>query len=345
MTQNVLIDTWYAAQLGEDLGEDVGRLIARRCPGWLGRAAERNGIVRGLLIFAYGRRYDLIVTVAHHPGWWVVLLLEAWFGGGRRRVVLLEFLRGKVAPGWRRLVYPLVAALIIRPSLRRAMRVGQVLTAWEAEHYAAMFGVEPERFRFIPFQKLHQSGALPRRQQALPPLVLASGRAVCDWETLFRAASGSAWPLLVICRKRDLARIRRLNRHGRAHVLCDVAREVHQRYLDAATVYVISLKEMLVSSGQVRLQDAVQAGVPVVATKVRGLEGYATAGETALLVEPGDHRAMRQAIELLLSRADERERLARTAFERAGQWTAAAYYASLRALLLECLADVQHAAP
>lgn len=343
MKQNVLIDTWYASHLGDDLGDSVNQMLDQRCPPWLASIAERNDLVRGLLIFAYGRTYDLIVTVAHHPGWWVLLFLEAWFGGGKRKVVLLEFLRGKVSPGWRRIVYPPIEALIIRPSLRRALRVGQVLTAWESAHYARMYDLPPERFRFIPFQKAQTGGVLPKRAHSSQLIVLSSGRAACDWETLFKAANASAWSLTVICRKRDLRHINRLNRDGRAQVLCDVSKEIHQRCLEAATVYVISLQELLVSSGQVRLQDAVQAGIPVVATNVKGLAGYVTDQETALLVAPGDHRAMRQAIERLLVHPEERERLASTALEQANLWTSDSYFASLRALILELLPAPQPA--
>jgi hypothetical protein len=38
-------------------------------------------------------------------------------------------------------------------------------------------------------------------------IVLCSGRANCDWETLLAAAQGQHWPLVVVCSADDLLRI------------------------------------------------------------------------------------------------------------------------------------------
>jgi glycosyltransferase involved in cell wall biosynthesis len=86
-----------------------------------------------------------------------------------------------------------------------------------------------------------------------------------------------------------------------------------------------------VSQGHVRLCDAVDAGVPVVASRTRSLEGYVEDGRTAVLVDPGDAGALRLAVDGLLSDPAGRERLAQAAFERAAAWTWPDYLAAIEA--------------
>lgn len=63
------------------------------------------------------------------------------------------------------------------------------------------------------------------------------------------------------------------------------------------------------------LQEALRAGVPIVATDVGGVR--AVVGDAAVLVPAGDAAALAEAVEVLLRDAPRRERLARAALERA----------------------------
>ncbi len=64
------------------------------------------------------------------------------------------------------------------------------------------------------------------------------------------------------------------------------------------------------------LLEAMAAGVPVVATAVGGIPEIVTDRESALLVQPGDPKAMTAAIGRLLAESDLRERLSQRARER-----------------------------
>ncbi len=147
--------------------------------------------------------------------------------------------------------------------------------------------------------------------------VVVSGRAWCDWATVFAAARGRDWPLTVVCGKQDLPEVGALNREGAARVLVDVPGPEHDLLVGGAAVYVIALEDQLGSAGQVRLMTATQARTPVVASDVAALDGYVVDGETALLVPPGDPAALRTATERLLAKPEEASRLAERAFERA----------------------------
>lgn len=168
-------------------------------------------------------------------------------------------------------------------------------------------------------------------------VVLASGRTSCDWETLFAAAAGRPWRLVVVCGPADLDRVTGLNRDGRARVLVEVPHAEHARLLAEADVYALVLREDLSSAGQVRLMSAVEAGVPLVASDVRALEGYVVPGETALTVSPGDAARLRAEIERLLADPAERRQLRDAALARAETWTYVEYFEAVRELAVAVL--------
>lgn len=82
-------------------------------------------------------------------------------------------------------------------------------------------------------------------------------------------------------------------------------------YLQYADLFVLpSLEE---GSGSVSMLEALQAGVPVVASRIDGIPEDVTDGETALLVEPGSVAALNGAIGGMLADAELRRLLARRA--------------------------------
>jgi glycosyltransferase involved in cell wall biosynthesis len=84
-------------------------------------------------------------------------------------------------------------------------------------------------------------------------------------------------------------------------------------YLRHADLFVLpSLEE---GSGSVSLLEAMQAGVPIVATRIDGIPEEVTDGESALLVPAGDARALAGALSRLLGDAPLRQRLAARAHE------------------------------
>ena len=81
------------------------------------------------------------------------------------------------------------------------------------------------------------------------------------------------------------------------------------------------------------------AGVPIVASGVAALHGYAEDGITALLVPPGDVDALRSAVVRLLKDRELAERLCRAASARARDWTYADYFGAIRMLIEEAAAS------
>jgi len=68
--------------------------------------------------------------------------------------------------------------------------------------------------------------------------------------------------------------------------------------------------------------EAMEAGRPVVASRIGGLVDVVLDGETGFLVPPGDSEKLGQTISRLLAEPDLRERMGRAAKERAAEYKA-----------------------
>lgn len=300
-----------------------GRLV----PGAEAFESRLRGPLRGVALFAASVRADAIATVRTGPGWRTLVLLRALLGR-RHKLVALQFIvhphRGRRRDrAWGRVdVW----------AVRRALRAGLVLTAAEQQACVARYGLPAERFPLVRWpSRLAPAGELP--PPAAEPLVLSTGRAFCDWPTVFAAARGASWPLTVVCSREDLPEVDRLNADGRATVLSEIPAHEHAALLRRASVLVVAMRERDVSQGHVRLMDAADAGVPVVITAARALREYLVPGETAVVVAPGDAAALRAAVDRLMGDPAERERIRRAAFERSQGWTGEDYLAAVGALL------------
>lgn len=257
---DVLSDSWHAD--GDTTSDDMASfeqvLRQSRWPVGLAR-----GYLRGVAIFVLGRRARLFL-VNYGKAARVLILLEAFTG--KRRVVLLDLIRPTPSS-----LRTLILRLVDAPSMRRAVRQVHVFTKFEVDEYSSLFGLARERIVFIHFPML---GALPAQPPQIKAVggrrVFASGRAACDWPTLFRAANGADCELTVVCGASDAAAVEALN-DGRARIFVDIRRSEHDRLLAESDVMALALYESYASSGHVRISGAIQLGVPVVAAATRSI--------------------------------------------------------------------------
>ncbi|HWF72461.1 MAG TPA: glycosyltransferase [Solirubrobacteraceae bacterium] len=321
----VLADGWYGWLVP---GFRSVTDVYARWP-WVQASTLRVGALRALLVFATSVRYDAVVMIRTDRGWRSLLLLRALLGR-RRKLVALHFIDHPDRVGGRGAVFDRLWRRVDRWATRRAVLAAQVLSQWEVERYGAGFGVP--RFRYVPFAwRMAGPGAPEPDGLHARDLVVASGRAFCDWPTVFAAAQGAQWRLLVVCGGHDRAVVDGLNADGRTEVVCDVSPSRARELLRGAAVSVLPMYEAGVSQGHVRLCDAIDAGAVIVASRTRSLEGYVADGVSAVLVAPGDAGALRAAVDRLLGDPAERERLARAAFARAAAWTWDDYLAAIEA--------------
>lgn len=305
-------DGWYAALLPRLPG--LEETWAGRLPVWL----RRSGPLRGVLLALLSIRSERVVLIRHDPGWRMLLGLRAVFGR-RRKLVVLHFIEPRSLRGLR--------GALDRWATRRALLVGQALTTAEREALAQRYELPRNRFAHVPFALRRSDEPAPRGER---DLVVAAGRAECDWPTLLTAAEGAGWPLVVVCSAGDAPQVRALA--GTAEVRVDVPGDEVRGLLRRAAVTVIAMRDSGAAQGHVRLADAVDAGAAIVATDVAALRGYAVHEETAVLVPEGDAPALRAAIDRLLADPAERDRLAEAAFTRAAGRTWADYLAAVEAL-------------
>ena len=318
------VDVWYAYHY-PNLCDLFEPLLNRTFPSWTTWFASRFSFVRGCLFFLMARKYSFVLTTTVSSASKTYLFLEALFGIPRKNLIFIEFIQqGK--PDSRsilkRLVYHAWICWILKPVLKKSLLVAHVLTEGERSQYGDLFEVPKERFVFIPWPKRRTQDRWPEvKSEASEPCVVSSGREACDWETIFKAAEGQGWHLKIICSRRDFPKVQRLNANSVAQVLCEIPREDHEREVQRAALYVLCLLERERSSGHVRISDVTRAGTPIVATAVKGIEGYIDHGETGLLVPPGDVLLLRAAVNRLLSDVPLRRTLARNAFDQAAKHT------------------------
>lgn len=83
-----------------------------------------------------------------------------------------------------------------------------------------------------------------------------------------------------------------------------------------ASIVIIPLYDVVFSAGATVALEAMAMGKPVIASRSQGIADYVVHEETGLLVEPGNPRALREAIEFLLRHPDEAERLGKNGRQR-----------------------------
>lgn len=215
------------------------------------------------------------------PNWYeygpLYLILAALRGD--KNIVLVEFIDLNLgSKAWLiRTLYDLVVRIVIAPAMRRCVIGIQVMTKDEALSIAKRYRFDHARIHFIPWPLSGwESTTSPMEpEQQTEPYVFSSGRSACDWETLFEAAKDVDWKLRVVCSSKDLPRVQLLNANRSVEISSEITLAEHDAMLRRATVYALALVDKGKSAGQVRLGTCISLGIPVVATRIPGLDGYA----------------------------------------------------------------------
>lgn len=342
-------DTWYAYHF-PDVCDLFERILLEDFPSLAIWFANRFAFIRGCFVFLVARRYPFVLTTTTTRSAKAYLLIEALLGASRKRLIFLEFIQ-PLKPNSRsiikRFVYCVWIDWILKRVLRKSLLIAHVLTERERSQYSTAFGISKERFVFIPWPKRLRNDRWIEPETAAPSeqYIVSSGREACDWETVFRAAEGQDWRLKIICSCEDFARVKRLNANGLAEVLCEIPREEHEQVVKRAAAYVLSLLERERSTGHVRISDVTRAGTPIVATAVKGIEGYIEHGKTGLLVPPGNAQLLRAAINRLLNDPPYRRTLARNAFDQAAAHTREDYMEKVGLLVRGAIQRVERIPP
>jgi hypothetical protein len=309
----------------------------------IGRLLATRPRLRGLALGLGARHRRLGLMVIRGEAGTLPALAACALPPARPGVFVAELLR-RPAPesGPKRIVRAVWTRLVERTLLRRGMTGAQVMTAWERDEYATAYGLDPGRLHLVRWPLREGGDAEPAPIEPGSRQVFSSGRTACDWETLAAAARGAGWDLSIACSQADADRVRGLiGGVESAAVEVELPWAEHDRRLRASAVYVIAIADRGLSAGQVRLMSAVEAGVPVVATRARSLAEYIEEGETAVVVEPANPQALREAVDGLLSDPDRRKQQRDRARDRGAESTYTHYFDRLRAVTGEVFRDVR----
>ena len=328
-------DTFYANELN-DICDNYDQMISGS--GLIIQSlADNSRLFRDLVFFWWSRGYVTVATSPHQHG--IMYILLEFVLGRKGRVVFLEFIRGELPDNRiKRYFYPVFLRLFLKPIFKKIIRFAHVLSEYEVQRYAAMYGISESSFVFIPWPLVFPGDSMPEKcvsEAHNHNYVLVSGRAACDWETFFKASYNQDWSIVVICSTQDKKRVCALDINKQAKIYFDLPVVQHRKFVQEAAVYVLSLQERYYSAGHIRLSECTRAGTPVVATDVCGLRDYIIRDETAVVVPPSNPEAMRHAVNELLNNQARGRMLARQAYASVGDYDRSIYMKRVRTLLLD----------
>lgn len=165
-----------------------------------------------------------------------------------------------------------------------------------------------KRCEFVRFGVTCALKAAPKTQAPQTIHVLSVGNdRHRDWATLVSAFAGEPSVALTIA-SRTAPRALAAGHHN-VTIAAPATQEELEALYRMADVFVLPLEPNLHASGVTVLQEAALFGLPVVATRAGGLEGYFTT-EEACFVAPHAPQAMRDAVRTLFADDAARTRLA-----------------------------------
>ena len=317
-------NTWYGAHL-----EGCRTIRAAASPRVV------SVVIAAIRLILAGRGGTRVITTegtSRPLGLIMVMLASAIFR--RKNIVVLEFL-----PGFKRGISGRVVRFAYRLLIGRTACFIQVMTEWELEQYAVEYQIPRDIIRHVPFYSYDPelaSTTMDGRVQAPQGYVLSSGRNSCDWGHVSRTASISDTPFVFVTSAADEISVRKFMHESKPvrgfELYTEIPLAEHRKLLEQASVFLLSLTDSDRSSGHVRLMTCASAGVPVVATRTRGIAGYEHL--VAKLLERDDELGCAAALESLANDPQLQAQTTRVIQERAAHYSISDYMSVLSALLL-----------
>lgn len=217
-------------------------------------------------------------------------------GRTKPRIVAYNFNLGGLRPGLRQLLARAVAGQV---------DCFVVHSPEEVARYAGYLGVPLERVRFVPLQRGEIT--IPRDEDTEVPFLVAMGSAHRDYPTLIGAVDRLGLPTVIVTRASD---IEALPKSPHVTFRFGMTERECLELMARARICVTPIANMTTASGQVTFINAMQLGVPVIATRCPGTDGYIEHDRDGLLVEPFDVDNMTATLDRLWQDGPLRERLA-----------------------------------
>lgn len=253
-------------------------------------------------IRALFRPYDVIVAWEGKSGFPLAVMRSILRLRSPRMVILAYNQRGIVAH----------LPFLQRFALQSVDRV-VVLSRWEKENLARSLGLPPEKVVFcaLGWYDVGEASGLKRDGDAEGNgFIFASGRSYRDYGTFIRALEGVPCRAVINARRFNLAGLE-LPQNVTVNDLLPM-QEFWQLLRDCR-FFVVPLQKIPHSGGDTVILQAMAAGRAVIATRSPSSETYVEEGVTGIIVPPGDAVALRRAMNYLIDRPDEAERMGKNA--------------------------------
>jgi glycosyltransferase involved in cell wall biosynthesis len=287
-----------------------------------GRGEFLSGISYALRLWREGGKFDVLVTGRCGQVYAALRGLLPW--RAKPHVLLGAEWLHRHRKWWRRLVSVCDHRLIARGSWKI-----QVFCESEAADYAEYYGIDPDKFVWIPYCTDADAGRYPVTEG---DYLFTGGTQDRDYDTLFRAVEGLPAELRVAARE---DRVPAHARPANVRLLGRLPGDDFWSALAGARVVVLSLDAgVMRRPGVITYVTAMRLGKCVVVNDPRGAPSYVADGKTGLVVPARDPAALRQAVVRVLEDDGLRTRLGASARDFAAeQFSAGRYAADLTALL------------
>lgn len=153
----------------------------------------------------------------------------------------------------------------------------------------------------------HRAAPMPRRDKHVLRVLALGNDRHRDWTCLIDALGGLDGIEVTICSQ--MVSRRAINRFGNIKVMHPSHNVELEKVLTASDVMVVPLTENLHASGLTVVQEAASFGLPIVCSRVGGLDAYFP-DDSILFVPPRSPQALRAAIQRLQADPDFAFRLA-----------------------------------
>lgn len=258
---------------------------------------RKFNLMRRLAAEARQKKCDIVLVETHEEGFAAALAFRLCGRGLRLGVLSLNLPRQHT--GWK--------GALVRWAFRR-LDLAFVHSRADLTELRDKLRLREDRMAFRRYWRFMPAASdldFARAEQARDPYVLAYGATDRDFATFFAAMQDSPHHGVAVVRPWA---IEGLTAPANVRVYEHLPLAQLDGLIARAAVCVIPLLGSLPSSGQIALLSAYRQGKATICTEVKGIIDYLE-DEAVVRVPPQDPAALRQAIDRLMSDADERRRI------------------------------------
>lgn len=257
----------------------------------------------GLRGFIHGKRYDIVIAWQQVVGL-VFSFLKRLFFVSRPKIIILKFIYRKR----KNRLNSLLRFMFTKFALQGADCV-TCLSRKEVQHYSDLFGLQPDKFKFIDFS-IELPNPSPRQTlKNQDEYIISAGTSNRDYPSLFKAIEGVDRQLIVLAPRGSFPGDS-LPENVKMFL---ASPEQYLEFLRKALFVVVPLKDVEISSGLLVFLEAMALGKAVIVSETWGTADYVENMKTGILVRPGDVEDLKKAICYLLEKEDRRKEIGRRA--------------------------------